>query len=169
MIQKLRDAPYIEEEILSRMEARAAGEEAAAGTAEAERLAAMADEELEGVETLENIIAEDDEIEVLRAEGKEALAQGSQAGSDAAIEGEDAERSDFDEGENAGYNGGMNAEKKYKTFDELKAAFKAAAPEEYIAERERSMLKMFLTPYTAEQLEEKGTRIFLTGDGVASF
>jgi hypothetical protein len=59
----------------------------------------------------------------------------------------------------------MNTEKKYKTIDELKASFKTAAPKKYIAAREQSARKMFLTPYTAEQLAEKGARIFLTDDG----
>jgi hypothetical protein len=81
MIQKLRDAPYIEEEILSRVEAKLAEEETAREAAANERAAAMADEEMEGVEALENIIAEDDEIEVLRAEDADK-ADGEEGGFD---------------------------------------------------------------------------------------
>jgi hypothetical protein len=46
------------------------------------------------------------------------------------------------------------------------SAYKNVPYDEYVAAREKSARKMFLTPYTAEQLAEMGAKVWLTADGV---
>jgi GNAT superfamily N-acetyltransferase len=66
LLKKIAAAPAIEDEIRARADAAMA--EIGRGAAEDGRLAGMADDGLRSVEALEAIIAEDDEIELLRAE-----------------------------------------------------------------------------------------------------
>jgi hypothetical protein len=60
----------------------------------------------------------------------------------------------------------LDTEKQFKTFDELAGYFKTASFEEYVKAREQSKRKMFLTPYSAQELREMNAKVFLSEDGV---